>query len=92
MSKNLIRNYTIVQKEETPVAMGSKIPRIITNASVNEKNIEISTNNSSVTPKETKYNVEKTPTIEINKNKDGVVTSIDVVCICGEKITIKLEY
>jgi len=93
MSKTIIRNYVIDQGITTPSSPNDqKIPRIIKTAFIEK---ERTITGKPIKKQNTAENTEKekkNSTMEINRNKDGIVISIDLICSCGEKHTIKLEY
>ncbi len=90
ITKRIITNYTINDQDVSTVNETKKqIPKIIKNSSVNEKMhlIDLSKEGDTVKPSN-----ENKKEIRLNKDVNGFVTSIDVICGCGEKFTIKLEY
>jgi len=38
------------------------------------------------------YNKLKEPKLQLTRNNEGVVVGIEVLCTCGEKILIKMDY
>ena len=38
------------------------------------------------------YNKNKEPKLQLTRNNEGVVVGIEVLCTCGEKILIKMDY
>ena len=38
------------------------------------------------------YNKLKEPKLQLTRNNEGVVVGIEVLCTCGEKILVKMDY
>jgi len=84
MINRVIKEYKITDSDSKKVNSATKIPRVLQNANeVESKKIEI--------PGET-IPLNNKPVINVNRNDQGIVLSIDVICGCGEKFSIELEY
>ena len=84
MINRIIKEYKITDSTSRKVDRATKIPRVLQNAKeISAKKIDI--------PGET-IPLNNKPVINVNRNDQGIVLSIDVICGCGEKFSIELEY
>jgi sensor histidine kinase regulating citrate/malate metabolism len=84
MINRVIKKYKITDSNTKKVDYATKIPRVLQNTNeVQAKKVEI--------PGET-IPLNNKPVINVNRNDQGIVISIDVICGCGEKFSIELEY
>ncbi len=85
-AKKIIKNYKIEGEDRipTPSAMTGSALNIIKKASITPQSREITS--SDVKDKK------PVPTIKVNKDESGIITSIEVTCACGETILIALDY
>ena len=83
MSK-IITNYRVINNEQELDNKSILIPSIIKNDKIQEQPVII---NPDVEQEKLSE-----PRVSLQKNKEGIVTVIDILCVCGEKITIKLDY
>lgn len=82
--KKVIRNYNITGDVKNKIDNPTIIPKVVKKSSeIEDKKIEI--------PGET-IPLNKEPVIKVNRNEQNIVTSIDVICSCGEKFSIKIDY
>ncbi len=83
MSKKIIRSYNILDDNVAHTTVHS-IPKVITKSELLPEKI-INNDAESVVSK-------GQPLVTVNKDENGIVTSIDVTCSCGDKYSIKMEY
>ncbi|HOD54252.1 MAG TPA: hypothetical protein PKJ08_06985 [Candidatus Cloacimonadota bacterium] len=83
--KKIISNYIIEEDNKKGSTSVSKAPPIIKIPIVDEKNISIRTESNTA-------NKITEPVLQLNRNHEGIVLSIEVQCTCGERIIIKLDY
>ncbi len=84
MINRVIKQYKITDSGTKKVDSATKIPRVLQDVNeVESKKLEI--------PGET-IPLNNKPVINVNRNDQGIVLSIDVICGCGEKFSIELDY
>lgn len=92
MKGKIFSNYKIVENNSS-ISRATKIPKVAKNTKVDlSKKIAINEdrlNNEKVIHKKQE---KKEPIININRNEDGVITSIDVVCETPATFTIDFDY
>ncbi len=85
MKNRIISNYTITNDNQIPLSKITERPVVVKEASINTEDFRIDSSLREDTKK-------KEPVVQVNKNAEGIITTLDIICACGEKITIKLEY
>ena len=88
MSK-IVRNFTIIDDEnmEPP-----KEEELLLTSSVIIKAPSIDKNDKEINTKNLFEKKNDEPKLQIFKNTEGVVVGLEVLCTCGEKILIRLDY
>ncbi len=84
--KKIIKQYKIEGDDKIPApsAMTGSAANIIKKASITTQNREIKS--SDVKDKK------PVPTLKVNKNEHGIITTLEITCACGEQILIALDY
>lgn len=84
--RKIINNYSIVDDKTNEKKEHSHHPTnpVIKIPVYQEKEKQIDSNNLQTKLKE--------PKLQLTRNNEGVVVGIEVQCVCGEKILIKLDY
>ncbi len=85
-NKKIIKQYKIEGDDRIPIpsAMTGSSANIIKKASITPQNREIKSS-------EVK-DIKPVPTLKVNKDERGIITSLEITCACGEKILIALDY
>ena len=79
----IISNYNILADESNGEEQRSVNP-IVKIPVYQKEDVKIDYNEA--------YNKLKEPKLQLTRNNEGVVVGIEVLCTCGEKILIKMDY
>lgn len=82
MKRNILKNYTFDNNEETKIVSNKKI---VKNAIIEEKKKTVEIPGETIATK-------TEPLLITHKNNQGIVTELEVKCSCGQDLIIKLEY
>ncbi|MEA1971884.1 MAG: hypothetical protein U9N34_01100 [Candidatus Cloacimonadota bacterium] len=94
MRNKIITNYKIVDSKTNDWSNPTKIPKVAKNTKVNlsEEKLLHKINDNDAKNTIHKVDKKKQPAIKINKDEDGIITSIDIKCESPASFTIELDY
>jgi len=91
--KKIIANYSIVDNPQASTDDDEKsIDNIIKIPVINPEEKVIITQQEEPPPPPPPPPEPKETILQLIRNNEGIVTGIEVQCMCGEKILIKMEY
>jgi len=93
MKRRVVNNYKIIENNNNDLSNASKIPKVTKNSKISLSDkiqLHQSLNETKKVINEVKKS--KKPIIKINKNEDGVITSIDIKCEDPASFTLDFDY
>lgn len=83
----IIKNYTVARSEadDKSAEQFGSFPKVIVQPKVSKET-------KVVDPLQSLRETKKDPVLEVRQNEFGMITSIDVICVCGERFTIQMVY